>query len=250
MSGAKPDVCVVIPTLNEYDTIGELIEGLGELDEIHVRAIVVDDGSTDGTQEIVEAASWWDDDVHLVKRGRKLGLGTAIREGITRSLELEPPPDYIVTMDGDFSHDPKEIPNMVKSCEGESVIIGSRYVEGGEIRDWHASRHIISRGANFIARVFGKIPARDCTSGFRCYGADLERAIIPELEASGYGIQIEMLSVAARRGFQIDEVPIVFTDRENGNSKLDVTQIIKYVGTAFRLFMDTRRKIPRTLIVD
>jgi dolichol-phosphate mannosyltransferase len=250
LRGVKPDVCVVIPTLNEYDTIGELIEGLGELDEIHVRTIVVDDGSTDGTQDIVEAASWWDDDVHLVKRGRKLGLGTAIREGIMRSLELEPPPDYIVTMDGDFSHDPKAIPSMVKRCEGESVIIGSRYVKGGEIRGWNASRHIISRGANFIARVFGKIPARDCTSGFRCYGANLKRTIIPELEATGYGIQIEMLSVAARRGFQIDEVPIVFTNRENGNSKLDVTQILKYVWTALRLFILTHRKIPSPFIAD
>ena len=241
MRGIKPNVCVVIPTLNESDTIGELIEGLGELDEIYIRTIVVDDGSTDGTQEIVGAASWWDDDVHLVKRGRKLGLGTAIREGVMRSLELDPLPDYIVTMDGDLSHDPKAIPMMVKSCDGESVIIGSRYVEGGEIRGWHASRHIISRVANFIGRVLGKIPAKDCTSGFRCYGVGLKRAIVPELEASGYGIQIEMLSVAARRGFQIDEVPIVFTDRENGDSKLDVPQILKYVLTAFRLFIHSYR---------
>lgn len=241
MRGTKPDVCVVIPTLNESDTIGELIEGLGELDEIYIRTIVIDDGSTDGTQEIVGAASWWDDDVHLVKRGRKLGLGTAIREGVMRSLELEPPPDYIVTMDGDLSHDPKAIPLMVKSCGGESLIIGSRYVEGGEIRGWHASRHIISRAANLIGRVLGKIPAKDVTSGFRCYGVSLEKAIVPELEASGYGIQIEMLSVAARRGFQIDEVPIVFTDRENGDSKLDVTQILKYVMTAFRLFIHSYR---------
>jgi len=250
LRGTKPDVCVVIPTLNEYDTIGELIEGLGALDEIHVRAIVIDDGSTDGTQEIVEAARWWNDGVHLIKRKRKRGLGTAIRDGISRSLELKPPPDYIVTMDGDFSHDPKAIPNMVTKCGGESVIIGSRYIEGGEIRGWHLSRHIISRVANFIARVFGSIPAKDCTSGFRCYGADLERTIIPELEASGYGIQIEMLSAAARRGFQIDEVPIIFTDRENGDSKLDVTQILKYMWTAFRLFMHNHRKIPSPTIVD
>lgn len=241
LKGAKPDVCVVIPTLNEADTIGELIEKLGELDEIRVRTIVVDDGSNDGTQEIVGAASWWNDNVHLVKRGRKRGLGTAIREGIIRSLELKPPPDYIVTMDGDLSHDPKAIPMMVKSCDVESVIIGSRYVEGGEIRGWHVSRHIISRVANLIGRVLGKIPAKDCTSGFRCYGVVLGRAIIPEIEASGYGIQIEMLSVAARRGFQIDEVPIIFTDRENGDSKLDIPQILKYVMTAFRLFIHSYR---------
>jgi glycosyltransferase involved in cell wall biosynthesis len=176
VDGAGLNVCVVIPTLNEADTIGDLIAELGELENIHVRAIIIDDGSTDGTLEIVGATSWWDDDVYLIKRGRKLGLGTAIRAGIMRALELDPPPDYIVTMDGDLSHDPQDIPLLVDMCDSESVIIGSRYVEGGEIRGWNASRHIISRVANIVARVLGRIPARDCTSGFRCYGIDLERA--------------------------------------------------------------------------
>ncbi len=248
MDGAGLNVCVVIPTLNEADTIGDLIAELGELENIHVRAIIIDDGSTDGTLEIVGATSWWDDDVYLIKRGRKLGLGTAIRAGIMRALELDPPPDYIVTMDGDLSHDPQDIPLLVDMCDRESVIIGSRYVEGGEIRGWNASRHIISRVANIVARVFGRIPARDCTSGFRCYGIDLERAIVPDLKASGYDIQIEMLSEAARREFWIGETPIVFRNRENGDSKLDVTQIIKYAMTAFGLFMHPHG--PRTYIVD
>ncbi|MBC8223547.1 polyprenol monophosphomannose synthase [Candidatus Bathyarchaeota archaeon] len=242
MDGAGPNVCVVIPTLNETDTIGELIAELSKLENIHVKTIIVDDGSTDGTLEIVEATSWWDDDVHLINRKRKLGLGTAIRAGIMRALEFDPPPDYIVTMDGDLSHDPQAIPLLVDMCDGESVIIGSRYVEGGEIRGWNASRHIISRGANIVARVFGRIPARDCTSGFRCYGVDLKRAIAPDLNASGYDIQIEVLSEAARRGFRIGEVPIVFRDRENGDSKLDVTQILKYAMTSFGLFMHSYSK--------
>ena len=248
MDGAGPNVCVVIPTLNEADTIGDLIAELSELENIHVRAIIVDDGSTDGTPEIVGATSWWDDDVHLIKRRRKLGLGTAIRAGIMRALELDPPPDYIVTMDGDLSHDPQAIPLLVDMCDSESVIIGSRYVEGGEIRGWKASRHIISQGANIVARVFGRIPARDCTSGFRCYGVDLERAIVPDLKASGYDIQIEMLSEAARRGFRIGEAPIVFRDRENGDSKLDVTQIFRYAMMVFGLFM--RPHNTRSQIVD
>jgi len=248
MDWAGPNVCVVIPTLNESDTIGELIAELSELENIYVRTIIVDDGSTDGTLEIVGTTSWLHDDVHLIKRKRKLGLGTAIRAGIMRALELDPPPDYIVTMDGDLSHDPQDIPLMVDMCDGESVIIGSRYVEGGEIRGWNASRHIISRVANIVARVFGRIPARDCTSGFRCYGVDLKRAIAPDLKASGYDIQIEMLSEAARRGFRIGEAPIVFRDRENGDSKLDMTQILKYAVTAFGLFMDSHNSRPH--IVD
>ena len=247
MDGARPNVCVVIPTLNEANTIGDLISELSELENIHVRAIIVDDGSTDGTPEIVGATSWWDD-IHLIKRRRKLGLGTAIRAGIMRALELDPPPDYIVTMDGDLSHDPQAIPLLVDICDSESVIIGSRYVEGGEIRGWKASRHIISQGANIVARVFGRIPARDCTSGFRCYGVDVERAIVPDLKTSGYDIQIEMLSEAARRGFRIGEAPIVFRDRENGHSKLDVTQIFRYAMMAFGLFM--RPHNPRSPIVD
>ncbi len=242
------NVCVVIPTLNESDTIGDLIAELSELENIHVRTIIVDDGSTDGTLEIVGATSWWNDDVQLIKRRVKLGLGTAIKAGILRALDLDPPPDYIVTMDGDLSHDPQAIPMLVDMCDNESVIIGSRYVEGGEIRGWKASRHIISQGANIVARVFGRIPARDCTSGFRCYGVDLERAIVPDLKASGYDIQIEMLSEAARRGFRIGEAPIVFRDRENGDSKLDVTQIFKYAMMAFGLFM--RPHNPRSPIVD
>jgi dolichol-phosphate mannosyltransferase len=119
---ARPNVCVVIPTLNESDTIGELIAELSELENIQVRTIIVDDGSTDGTLEIVGATSWWDDDVHLIKRKRKLGLGTAIRAGVMRALELHPPPDYIVTMDGDLSHDPQDIPMLVDMCDGESIM--------------------------------------------------------------------------------------------------------------------------------
>jgi len=245
MYGAGSNVCVVIPTLNESDTIGELIAELSGLENISVRTIIVDDGSTDGTLEIVGTTSWLHDDVHLIKRKSKLGLGTAIKAGIMRALELDPPPDYIVTMDGDLSHDPQDIPLMVDMCDGESVIIGSRYVEGGEIRGWNASRHIISRGANIVARVFGKIPAKDCTSGFRCYGVDLKRAIAPDLNASGFDIQIEVLSEAMRRGFRIGEVPIVFRDRENGDSKLDLTQILKYVMTAFGLLINCHNSRPQ-----
>ena len=245
MNGTGPSVCVVIPTLNESDTIGELIAELSELENIHIKAIIVDDGSTDGTLEIVGTTSWLHDDVHLIKRKSKLGLGTAIKAGIMRALELDPPPDYIVTMDGDLSHDPQDIPLMVDMCDGDSVIIGSRYVEGGEIRGWNASRHIISRGANIVARVFGKIPAKDCTSGFRCYGVDLKRAIAPDLNASGFNIQIEVLSEAMRRGFRIGEVPIVFRDRENGDSKLDLTQILKYVMTAFGLLINCHNSRPQ-----
>jgi glycosyltransferase involved in cell wall biosynthesis len=248
VDGSGLNICVVIPTLNESDTIGELITELSELENIHVRAIIVDDGSTDGTMEIVGIASWWDADVHLIKRKRKLGFGTAIKAGIMRALELDPPPDYIVTMDGDLSHDPQAIPLLVNMCDGRSVIIGSRYVDGGEIRGWNAVRHIISRVANIVARVFGRIPARDCTSGFRCYGVDLERAIVPDLRASGYDIQIEILSEAARRGYRIGEAPIVFRDRENGDSKLDVTQILKYAMTAFGLFIRSHNSRP--YIVD
>ena len=117
VDGAGPNVCVVIPTLNELDTIGDLIAELGELENIQVSAVIVDDGSTDGTLEIVGATSWWNDDVYLINRKKKLGLGTAIRAGIMRALELHPPPDDIVTMDGDLSHDPQDIPMLVDMCD-------------------------------------------------------------------------------------------------------------------------------------
>ena len=232
---ATKEICVVIPTLNESGTIGELIQDLVNIDGYNVRPIIVDDGSTDGTLEILGDLRRRIERLVVVERGRKLGLGSALKGGIGRALELEPAPDFILTMDGDLSHDPDELSRLVENGSRDSVTIGSRYVDGGKIEGWGLRRNLISKSANVLARIFADIPARDCTSGYRCYGIGLEE-VLSSLESDGYDIQIEALSEAARHGYGITEVPIVFTDRKSGKSKLDLSQLGLFLSRVFTIF--------------
>jgi dolichol-phosphate mannosyltransferase len=236
----RPVVCVVIPTLNESGTIGTIIESLEELGDLyHIRIIVVDDGSTDGTVEIVQEASGKHGNLTLIERGQRLGLGTAIRDGLRATLDQEPAPDFVVTMDADLSHDPGELPSLVEACEEESLVVGSRYAEGGEIHGWGLHRKLMSRGANSLARVFTNVPTRDCTSGFRCYGAELVREVLPDLDSVGFDIQIEILSKAAQSGFSIVEEPITFRERTEGKSKLRLREIYGFIRRAIQLSSKT-----------
>ena len=236
----RPLVCVVIPTLNESGTIWAIIESLEELRVLYqIRIIIVDDGSTDGTIKTVRGSSEEYGNLTLIERDRKLGLGDAIRTGLRAALDLEPVPDFIVTMDADLSHDPNELPKLVEACVKDSMAVGSRYVEGGEILGWGLYRMTVSRGANFIARALTGVPVRDCSSGFRCYGSDLMSGLLPGLQSTGYDIQIEILSKAARRGFKITEKPITFRDRAAGESKLRYRDMLNFVKRALTLFLET-----------
>ncbi len=236
----RPVVCVVIPTLNESGTIGTIIESLEGLRVLyHIRIIVVDDGSTDGTVEIVQESSEKHGNLTLIERGRKLGLGTAIRDGLRVALDQEPAPNFVVTMDADLSHDPGELPSLVEACEEDSLVVGSRYVEGGEVHGWGLYRKAISRGANSLARVFTNVPSKDCTSGFRCYGADLVREVLPNLDSVGFDIQVEVLSKAAHRGFKIVEKPITFRERTEGKSKLRLREIYRFTRRVIQLSLKT-----------
>jgi dolichol-phosphate mannosyltransferase len=238
-----PVVCVVIPTLNEAGTIGAIIESLERLRALyHVRIIVVDDWSTDGTVKIVRESSEKHGNLTLIERGRRLGLGTAIRDGLRAALDQEPAPDFVATMDADLSHDPGELPSLVEACEGGSLVVGSRYVEGGGVRGWGLYRRAMSLGANIFARVFTDVPSKDCTSGFRCYGVDLVREVLPNLGSVGFEIQVEVLSEAAHRGFKIVEVPITFRERAGGKSKLGLREILRFTRRVFQLSLKARNK--------
>lgn len=236
----RPIVCVVIPTLNESWTIGILIESLEKLRDFYqIRMIIVDDGSTDGTIKTVKESSEKYGNLTLIERDRKLGLGDAIRTGLRAALETQPIPDFIVTMDADLSHDPDELQRLVEVCKKDSMVVGSRYVKGGEIHGWGLYRKTMSRGANFIARALTGVPVRDCSSGFRCYGSELMSDILLGLQSTGYDIQIEILSKAARHDFKITEKPITFRDRAAGESKLRYRDMLNFVKRVFALFLAT-----------
>jgi dolichol-phosphate mannosyltransferase len=168
-----------------------------------------------------------------------MGLGSAIRDGLKVALDQEPAPNFVVTMDADLSHDPDELPRLVEACGKDSIVVGSRYVEGGEIHGWGLYRMTVSRGANFIARALTGVPIRDCSSGFRCYGFELMSNLLLGLQSTGYDIQIEILSKAARRGFKIIEKPITFRNRAAGESKMRYRDMLNFVKRVFALFLET-----------
>jgi dolichol-phosphate mannosyltransferase len=159
-------------------------------------------------------------------RPAKLGLGTAITAGFRLLLSLESPPDYIIAMDSDYSHNPKDIPRLVNSAmQGHDLVIGSRYSHGGRTEGWPFARQLISHVANLIATMMvgGKI--QDCTSGFRCYSIDYVRNVIGNLHSQTYEIQIETVKQAWIRKFAVSEVPIVFSNRKQGKSKLSKGEV-------------------------
>ncbi len=236
MARSTPHVSIILPTLDESGTIKELVESLEEnINRLQMQIIIIDDGSTDGTIEIVYELMKKHGNIVLLERDRKLGFGTAIREGLRTALELEPATDFMVTMDADLSHDPRDFLSLVDSCDRDTLVVGSRYIEGGENHGWSLYRKMVSKGANLMARVLTDMPVRDCTSGYRCYGADLVRAILPALESVGFDIQIEALYEAAQNGFEIIEVPISFRDRTSGESNLKPEQIGEFVKRVFTI---------------
>ena len=195
--------------------------------------VVVDDNSGDGTSEIVRRLMGEYGNIRLIEREGKLGLGSALIEGFEEALRLKPVPGYVVSMDGDLSHDPYEIPGLVRSCDHGAMIIGSRYVKGGEVQGWTMWRRAVSGGANLLARYLGGLPVRDCTSGFRCYSSDLVKDLIGSVTREGFDFQIDALMNAVRKGYQVREHPIRFRDREAGESKLGLGEYLNFLILVF-----------------
>ena len=210
---------VVIPTYNESENIERMLHRIHEcLPDAGV--LVVDDGSPDGTAELVEAAAAQFSDVHLLRRSAKSGLGSAYRAGFAWGLERGY--DACIEIDADFSHDPAALPGLVAPItEGYDVAIGSRYVEGGSIPNWAWHRHLLSRGGNIYASAVLGLGVADSTAGFRCYSARILRELdLDRIRAEGYGFQIEMTYRSRQHGAAITEVPISFVDRAAGESKM------------------------------
>jgi dolichol-phosphate mannosyltransferase len=236
---------VVIPTYNEAENIERMLQRVDEcLPEAGV--LVVDDGSPDGTAEMVEAATGRYRDVHLLRRNEKSGLGSAYRAGFGWGLERGY--DAFIEMDCDFSHDPAALPGLVAPIsEGYEVVIGSRYVEGGSIPNWAWHRELLSRGGNLYAAAVLGLGVRDSTAGFRCYAKSiLERLNLGRIRAEGYGFQIEMTYRSKQHGAAITEVPISFVDRTAGESKMSSFIVVEALALVTwwglgRLFAPLRR---------
>lgn len=232
----KIDTVAIVPTYNEADNLNELIEELLAL-PLNLGVIVVDDNSPDGTGELADKwAEAHPDRVFPIHRAGKLGLGTAYIAGFKRAID-ELSVDRILTMDADFSHNPRYIPDMVKLSRTEHVVIGSRYVPGGGTRNCSRKRIWLSRGANGVARALLGLQARDATAGFRLYRREVLLSIpLDQVFSSGYSFLVEMLFMCQRRGWQIGEVPIIFEDRRKGKTKISRQEIFKAQYTVMRLF--------------
>jgi glycosyltransferase involved in cell wall biosynthesis len=231
------DTFVIIPTYNEADNLDELLGQLLAL-PMQVGAIVVDDSSPDGTGQ---KADFWAETnpgrVYAVHRPDKLGLGTAYIAGFKKAVH-ELGAERILTMDADFSHNPRHIPAMIALSRSKHVVIGSRYVAGGGTRNCTRKRILLSLIANFVARALLGLKARDATAGFRLYRREVLLSIpLDEIFSSGYSFLVEMLFLCQRRGWQIGEVPIIFEDRRKGKTKISRQEIFKAQYTIFRLFI-------------
>jgi dolichol-phosphate mannosyltransferase len=229
---ARPLVC--IPTYNEATNILALIE------RVHQAApdsdiLVIDDASPDGTGDLVRDRILKDAQLELMARPAKLGLGTAYMAGFAYGLQH----GYtgVLTMDSDFSHPPERIAALVKAVDdGAHLSVGSRYVPGGAIQGWATSRRLLSATANFVARQLLRLRTHDCTGGFRCYSLRaLQFLVTRPLRSSGYSALIELLTRCERGGLTIVEVPITFTDRTRGQSKISRQEIFRAMLTVFRL---------------
>lgn len=215
-----PKNLVIIPTYNEKDNIGDIINVSLNL-AVPFDILVVDDGSPDGTAELVRAEMKKSPDrVFLLEREGKLGLGTAYIEGFKWGLENGY--DYLCEMDADFSHNPEDLVNLQEACEsGADIAIGSRYVTGVNVVNWPMGRVLMSYFASFYVRIITGMPFKDTTAGFKCYSKKVFQTLnLDRINFIGYAFQIEMKFNAWKHGFRIVEVPIIFTDRTRGESKM------------------------------
>jgi dolichol-phosphate mannosyltransferase len=221
-------ICVCLPTYNERENLERMIARLGEILGEEGIVLVIDDNSPDGTGEIADRLAAERPWVQVLHRPQKEGLGPAYLDGFRRALDLGA--DLILEMDCDFSHDPADVPRLVEAAKSADLVLGSRYVPGGGTRNWGVMRRLISRGGSLYAQLLLGVPVRDLTGGFKCYRrAVLETIDLAAIESKGYAFQIETTYRALKAGFRVVEVPIVFTDREVGGSKMSKAIVLEAV---------------------
>ncbi len=241
-------VWVVIPTYNEAANLERIVRAVaGELERAApgaYRVLVVDDGSPDGTGAIADSLASELELVEVLHRTSKGGLGAAYLAGFARALEGGA--EWVCEMDADFSHDPRYLPDLLEAAKTADVVLGSRYVAGGGVRDWGLLRRIISRGGGIYARAILRVGVRDLTGGFKCIRREVLEAIdLPSVAAEGYVFQIEVTYRALLAGFKVVEVPIVFADRTAGTSKMSTRIAIEAIWLVPRLRRTARAAVER-----
>jgi dolichol-phosphate mannosyltransferase len=221
-----------LPTYNERENLEPMIEAL---EQVRARTpvpggvLVIDDNSPDGTGDIADRLAGTREWLHVLHRPEKEGLGRAYLAGFHWALERDYA--YVLEMDCDFSHDPATVPRLIeRAVDGADLMLGSRYCPGGGVADWSLGRRIVSRGGCLYARVLLGVRVQDLTGGFKCFRrAVLEAVDLDAVDAQGYMFQIEMTYRALRLGFRVEEVPILFTDRREGGSKMSRAIVLEAV---------------------
>ena len=232
-------VLVVLPTYNEAGNIAAILEAIKAAGP-DIDVLVVDDGSPDGTASLAQAAGNRLDGIFILQREQKLGLGSAYRRGFSWGLERGY--DVVIEMDADFSHNPADLIRLVETIgSGADLAIGSRYVPGGEIPEWSWHRRALSRWGNIYARRALRIDVEDMTAGFRAYRSSvLAKVPLGEVSADGYGFQIEMVREIARVGGNVVEIPICFSERSEGRSKMSGFIVLEALMSVTRWAVEDR----------
>lgn len=227
---------VCIPTYNEAENIKKLLPAISDLKLANTDILIIDDNSPDKTSDIAKSinkSGKLNNQVFVLDRKEKKGLGKAYVAGFKWALEHNY--DFIISMDADFSHDPKYLPDLIKKSRDNDIVIGSRYIPGGKIVGWQWYRYANSWGANFFTRLLLGLKPKDATAGFKCYKARFLKSLdLDKIIAGGYAFQVEMINLAQEGGFSITETPIVFIDREIGESKIS-GELSRSIKTVFSL---------------
>ena len=225
---------VIVPTYNERENLPIIVPIVLEQDP-RLEVLIIDDGSPDGTGELADALADADRRIHVIHRAGKQGLGTAYRLGFRWAIEQGF--DYVFEMDADGSHDPKHLPVFLREIHQADLVIGCRYFDHRvTVVNWPMSRLLLSYFANIYARVITGLPLWDATGGFKCYRrAVLEAVPLERIQSNGYSFQIEMSFHAWRKGFRLKEIPITFTDRNLGESKMSRAIVYEAIWVVWRL---------------
>ncbi|HEX6152430.1 MAG TPA: polyprenol monophosphomannose synthase [Solirubrobacterales bacterium] len=219
---------LVLPTYNEAENVEPLVEAARAKLPPSAQILVVDDNSPDGTGEIAERLAERHENVRVLHRARKEGLGPAYIAGFRAALAGGA--GLVLEMDSDFSHDPAYLPRLLEAAKRADVVLGSRYVAGGGVSDWGPLRRAVSRGGSAYARLVLGVGVRDLTGGFKCFRREVLEAIdLDAISTRGYAFQVEMTYRAIRLGFKVIEVPIVFRERRVGTSKMDLGIVVEAV---------------------